>query len=145
MQGFGFVTFENSADADRAREKLHGTVVEGRKIEVHVFNNSISGLYFCFSVCVLPHLFHIWSPVLFVCVLTCMCVCISVLHLLVLKCIKATLLFPPPPFLFGNFNFILLVRVCVYVFFIYFFPPRCSSFALLIFFLCFSLPDSKFL
>ncbi|KAJ6658913.1 hypothetical protein lerEdw1_019549 [Lerista edwardsae] len=38
MQGFGFVTFENSADADRAREKLHGTVVEGRKIEVHVNN-----------------------------------------------------------------------------------------------------------
>ncbi|KAH0616938.1 hypothetical protein JD844_028434 [Phrynosoma platyrhinos] len=35
MQGFGFVTFENSADADRAREKLHGTVVEGRKIEVN--------------------------------------------------------------------------------------------------------------
>uniref|UniRef100_A0A8C9CZ98 RNA binding protein fox-1 homolog 2 n=3 Tax=Felidae TaxID=9681 RepID=A0A8C9CZ98_PANLE len=33
--GFGFVTFENSADADRAREKLHGTVVEGRKIEVN--------------------------------------------------------------------------------------------------------------
>uniref|UniRef100_A0A8C0H4X1 RNA binding protein fox-1 homolog 1 n=1 Tax=Chelonoidis abingdonii TaxID=106734 RepID=A0A8C0H4X1_CHEAB len=33
-KGFGFVTFENSADADRAREKLHGTVVEGRKIEV---------------------------------------------------------------------------------------------------------------
>eukprot|EP00070_Physeter_catodon_P039503 XP_028346397.1 RNA binding protein fox-1 homolog 2 isoform X2 [Physeter catodon] len=34
-KGFGFVTFENSADADRAREKLHGTVVEGRKIEVN--------------------------------------------------------------------------------------------------------------
>lgn len=34
MQGFGFVTFANSADADRARERLHGTVVEGRKIEV---------------------------------------------------------------------------------------------------------------
>ena len=34
MQGFGFVTFASSADADRAREKLHGTVVEGRKIEV---------------------------------------------------------------------------------------------------------------
>ena len=34
MQGFGFVTFANSADADRAREKLNGTVVEGRKIEV---------------------------------------------------------------------------------------------------------------
>lgn len=35
MQGFGFVTFQNSADADRAREKMNGTVVEGRKIEVH--------------------------------------------------------------------------------------------------------------
>ncbi|KAJ8318098.1 hypothetical protein KUTeg_003189 [Tegillarca granosa] len=34
-KGFGFVTFENSADADRAREKLNGTVVEGRKIEVN--------------------------------------------------------------------------------------------------------------
>ncbi|CAL1675618.1 unnamed protein product [Lasius platythorax] len=33
--GFGFVTFANSADADRARERLHGTVVEGRKIEVN--------------------------------------------------------------------------------------------------------------
>lgn len=37
MQGFGFVTFETSADADRAREKLNGTIVEGRKIEVHLF------------------------------------------------------------------------------------------------------------
>ena len=35
MQGFGFVTFENSTDAERAREKMNGTVVEGRKIEVH--------------------------------------------------------------------------------------------------------------
>ncbi|XP_067143473.1 RNA binding protein fox-1 homolog 3-like isoform X2 [Centruroides vittatus] len=35
MQGFGFVTFANSADADRAREQLNGTVVEGRKIEVN--------------------------------------------------------------------------------------------------------------
>lgn len=34
LQGFGFVTFETSADADRAREKLNGTIVEGRKIEV---------------------------------------------------------------------------------------------------------------
>ncbi|XP_045070265.1 RNA binding protein fox-1 homolog 1-like isoform X2 [Coregonus clupeaformis] len=34
-KGFGFVTFEHSADADGAREKLHGTVVEGRKIEVN--------------------------------------------------------------------------------------------------------------
>jgi RNA recognition motif-containing protein len=28
------VTFANSADADRAREHLHNSVVEGRKIEV---------------------------------------------------------------------------------------------------------------
>ncbi|KAL5017837.1 hypothetical protein ScPMuIL_003559 [Solemya velum] len=34
-KGFGFVTFQNSADADRAREKMNGTVVEGRKIEVN--------------------------------------------------------------------------------------------------------------
>ncbi|KAM9394378.1 RNA binding protein fox-1 homolog 1-like [Pholidichthys leucotaenia] len=34
-KGFGFVTFENCMDADRARDKLHGTVVEGRKIEVN--------------------------------------------------------------------------------------------------------------
>ena len=33
-KGFGFVTFANSSDADRAREQLHATVVEGRKIEV---------------------------------------------------------------------------------------------------------------
>jgi len=32
-KGFGFVTFSCNADADRAREKLHGQVVEGRKIE----------------------------------------------------------------------------------------------------------------
>jgi len=36
MQGFGFVTFANSTDAERAREKMNGAVVEGRKIEVHV-------------------------------------------------------------------------------------------------------------
>lgn len=34
VQGFGFVTFETSADAEKARERLHGTIVEGRKIEV---------------------------------------------------------------------------------------------------------------
>lgn len=39
MQGFGFVTFANSADAERARDRLHGTVVEGRKIEVCMINS----------------------------------------------------------------------------------------------------------
>jgi RNA binding protein fox-1 len=34
-KGFGFVTFANSADAERAREKMTGTIVEGRKIEVN--------------------------------------------------------------------------------------------------------------
>ncbi|XP_054165196.1 RNA binding protein fox-1 homolog 1-like [Oppia nitens] len=34
-KGFGFVTFANSDDADRARDALNGTVVEGRKIEVN--------------------------------------------------------------------------------------------------------------
>ncbi|XP_068447909.1 RNA binding protein fox-1 homolog 2 isoform X4 [Clinocottus analis] len=34
-KGFGFVTFETSADAEQARGKLHGTLVEGRKIEVN--------------------------------------------------------------------------------------------------------------
>nr|XP_045602892.1 RNA binding protein fox-1 homolog 1-like isoform X9 [Procambarus clarkii] len=34
-KGFGFVTFASAADADRARESLNGTVVEGRKIEVN--------------------------------------------------------------------------------------------------------------
>ena len=34
-KGFGFVTFASSDDADKAREQLNGTVVEGRKIEVN--------------------------------------------------------------------------------------------------------------
>ncbi|KAJ8254510.1 hypothetical protein COCON_G00211220 [Conger conger] len=34
-KGFGFVTFETHEDAERAREKLNGTIVEGRKIEVN--------------------------------------------------------------------------------------------------------------
>jgi len=34
-KGFGFLTFENVADADRAKTALHGTLVEGRKIEVN--------------------------------------------------------------------------------------------------------------
>ncbi|CAG0881042.1 unnamed protein product [Cyprideis torosa] len=33
-KGFGFVTFERSCDADVARERLNGTIVEGRKIEL---------------------------------------------------------------------------------------------------------------
>lgn len=45
MQGFGFVTFESAAEADRAREKLNGTIVEGRKIEV-------SDSSFCFHITV---------------------------------------------------------------------------------------------
>ncbi len=39
FQGFGFVTFASSDDADAAREKLHGAVVEGRKIEVCISLN----------------------------------------------------------------------------------------------------------
>ncbi|XP_042229025.1 RNA binding protein fox-1 homolog 1-like isoform X2 [Homarus americanus] len=34
-KGFGFVTFASAADADRARESLNSTVMEGRKIEVN--------------------------------------------------------------------------------------------------------------
>ncbi|XP_031726717.1 RNA binding protein fox-1 homolog 2-like isoform X5 [Anarrhichthys ocellatus] len=41
-KGFGFVTFETSADAEKAREKLHGTLVEGRKIESAVLINEQS-------------------------------------------------------------------------------------------------------
>lgn len=132
MQGFGFVTFENSADADRAREKLHGTVVEGRKIEVHVFNNSTSGLYFYFSFYVLPHLLHIWNPVL--CVVCVLCLC--VLHFLALKCCKITLLSSSPPF-FDCLGVFLSIYLCANVYvsdFIYCFPLRCSSFYSLDFF-----------
>lgn len=38
----------NSADAERARERLHGTVVEGRKIEVCmmlIFNSPLLELF----------------------------------------------------------------------------------------------------
>lgn len=35
LKGFGFVTFASSVDAEMARDKLHGTIVEGRKIEVN--------------------------------------------------------------------------------------------------------------
>ncbi|OON20880.1 hypothetical protein X801_03230 [Opisthorchis viverrini] len=33
--GFGFVTFANAEDAERARENLNGRVVMGRKIELN--------------------------------------------------------------------------------------------------------------
>ena len=48
-KGFGFVTFANSSDADRAREHLQATVVEGRKIEVGINQNNY------FNVCMLIH------------------------------------------------------------------------------------------
>jgi len=35
IQGFGFVTFASSADADRARRAVDGRVVEGRCLEVN--------------------------------------------------------------------------------------------------------------
>lgn len=114
MQGFGFVTFENSADADRAREKLHGTVVEGRKIEVHVTNISLlkcSLLIFCvvvflllvvlFSVSVCASLSsHYFGriPRLFlcVCVFVRACVCCSLYPSS-----------PPPPLLYSYVSVIL--------------------------------------
>lgn len=34
-KGFGFVTFGKGAEADNARDELHQTIVEGRKIEVN--------------------------------------------------------------------------------------------------------------
>lgn len=34
-KGFGFVTFAKGLEADKARDELHGTIVEGRKIEVN--------------------------------------------------------------------------------------------------------------
>lgn len=52
LQGFGFVTFETSADAERAKEKLHGTLVEGRKIEVtHRPHDFLFFFAFIYSFC----------------------------------------------------------------------------------------------
>lgn len=68
MQGFGFVTFESSADADRAREKLHGTVVEGRKIEVHVTNISLLEKQYFFLKNLFVFLSMLLLSVFFLCV-----------------------------------------------------------------------------
>ena len=35
FKGFGFVTLENAADADRAMTELNGATIEGRKVEVN--------------------------------------------------------------------------------------------------------------
>jgi len=34
-KGFGFVSFANPADAQRAKKALHGLIVDGRQIEVN--------------------------------------------------------------------------------------------------------------
>lgn len=34
-KGFGFVTMQNQADADKARDAINGTMIEGRKVEVN--------------------------------------------------------------------------------------------------------------
>lgn len=58
-KGFGFVTFQNSADADRAREKLNGTVVEGRKVEV----NNATARVMTKKTAVAPAIPNVISPV----------------------------------------------------------------------------------
>lgn len=58
-KGFGFVTFQNNADADRAREKLNGTVVEGRKIEV----NNATARVMTKKTTVAPAIPNVISPV----------------------------------------------------------------------------------
>lgn len=56
MQGFGFVTFESATEADRAREKLNGTIVEGRKIEVR--GNFLLFAGFHFNI----YIWHVLHP-----------------------------------------------------------------------------------
>ncbi|KAL4239378.1 regulation of alternative mRNA splicing [Mactra antiquata] len=58
-KGFGFVTFQNSVDADRAREKLNGTVVEGRKVEV----NNATARVMTKKTAVAPTIPNVISPV----------------------------------------------------------------------------------
>ncbi|CAO4371309.1 unnamed protein product [Caenorhabditis nigoni] len=35
-KGFGFVTMQNPEDADRARNEIHGSIIEGRRVEVNM-------------------------------------------------------------------------------------------------------------
>ncbi|XP_052788851.1 RNA binding protein fox-1 homolog 2-like isoform X3 [Mya arenaria] len=58
-KGFGFVTFQTSADADGARDKLNGTVVEGRKIEV----NNATARVMTKKTAVAPTIPNVISPV----------------------------------------------------------------------------------
>jgi hypothetical protein len=61
-KGFGFVTFAKGVEADKARDELHGTIVEGRKIEV---NNATARVQTkkpeAFSILTLKHFWdHLW-------------------------------------------------------------------------------------
>ncbi|XP_031692352.1 RNA binding protein fox-1 homolog 3 [Oncorhynchus kisutch] len=57
-KGFGFVTFETSADADRAREKLNGTIVEGRKFIQYIPFSISFPLSFCLCQLIVSCLHH---------------------------------------------------------------------------------------
>ena len=46
VQGFGFVTFANNDDAEQARLKMNGAVIEGRKIEVCSTSLSFSFIFY---------------------------------------------------------------------------------------------------
>ncbi len=79
-QGFGFVTFETSTDADRAREKLNGSIVEGRKIEVLSFSPSLRPPFLLADLIFCPHPEipeHLHDTCPRVCV--CVCVCLFVM------------------------------------------------------------------
>lgn len=49
LQGFGFVTFQNASDADRAKDHLNGSAVDGRKIEVRMSGMFCACLLYRFS------------------------------------------------------------------------------------------------
>ena len=42
-KGFGFVTFENTEDANAALEKLNGTELQGRQLKVSVARDKVAG------------------------------------------------------------------------------------------------------